>query len=98
MRHSEKTVLSQDKEEIRDNTSVYRGFLMQYCAKMAILRRFITMVHRPSTVPFYCDLTYDNMQDIKLVIRIVGIRGGLLFAFYTSKNLEHALLVDKTAL
>ena len=41
-------VLSQDKEEIRDNTSVYRGFLMQYCAKMAILRRFITMVHRPS--------------------------------------------------
>jgi len=39
--------LLQDKEKIRDNTSVYRGFLMQYCAKITVLRRFITMAHRP---------------------------------------------------
>ena len=65
---------------------------------MQHLQQDINKKARPSTVPFYCDLTYDNMQDIKLVIRIVGIRGGLLFAFYTAKNIEHALLVDKTAL
>jgi hypothetical protein len=46
-------VLLQDKEEIRDNTKVYRGFLMQYCAKIAVLRRFITAVHRPCAKGFF---------------------------------------------
>jgi len=40
-------VLLQDKEKIRNIRVYYCGFFMQYCAKIVVLRRFITVVHRP---------------------------------------------------